>query len=383
MMCSSASLKCAGTKCTCLTACAADHGSSYGPNLLRSDGTVWFYTAYYQVPLAVKDIGGAPVTGFTKVTTASQFSCGIKADKTVWCWANANNNSTTQNSYGELGDGTQDWSKAPVQVVKSLTPGDNLTDAIDISANGSTTCVATDGGTADVNDDYVYCWGNNNYGIRGDGTTSPQKFGVRVVTALGAGAPALANIDHVSVGQYHTCAHQRSTSGGDGNVWCWGYNANGQLGNDTITQSTPFAVQTVNLSDSASEVAAGGQMSCARTGPDVWCWGYSNVGDGTTGAHQRPVRVLTGADSGMPFTGVTAIRGGNSGMCALRNPDNSVWCWGQTTFPTQDTSAGNFLVSAVNYWDVDSSSNTCFGASDGILYFQNQKIANAYLVQCP
>jgi alpha-tubulin suppressor-like RCC1 family protein len=385
MMCNGASLKCAGTKCTCITACAADHASGYGPNILRTDGSVWFYTAYSQPPVPVKDIGMATVTGFTKVVTAYQFSCGIKSDKTAWCWANANNTSTSMNT-GELGDGTQDWSKSPVQVVKSLNAGDYLTDVVDISSQGSTTCAVTDGGTpGDGSDDYVYCWGANPYGQLGNASNNaPSKWAVRVVTAAGAGAPALTNINQVSVGQYHTCAHQRSTSGGEGNVWCWGYNSNGSLGNDSNMQSE-FAVQTAifNATDGASEVAIGNQMSCARTGPDVWCWGYSNVGDGTTGAHLRPVRVLTGADSGTPFTGVAAIRGGNSGVCALMSADKSVWCWGQTAFPTQSNSASSFPVSSVNFWDIDSSSNVCFGAIDGILYFQNQKITSMNLVPCP
>src|SRR5204862_7134232 len=128
------------------------------------------------------------VTGFTKVATAGQFSCGVKSDKTVWCWANASNTSTTPNSYGELGDGTTDWSRAPVQVVKSLTPGDYLTDVIDVSPQGSTTCAVSDSGTADGSDDYVYCWGYNGYGQRGDGGMAPSKWAIRVVTAMGAGA---------------------------------------------------------------------------------------------------------------------------------------------------------------------------------------------------
>jgi alpha-tubulin suppressor-like RCC1 family protein len=243
-----------------------------------------------------------------------------------------------------------------------------------VSAYGDTACAVTGDGSA-------WCWGYGYYGTRGDGTVNiyASSNARQVVTATGQGAPALTNIDQISVGQYHACAHQRSSGAGQGSVFCWGYNANGQLGNDAITQ-TNFAVQTQNLFDQASEVAVGGQLSCARTGPDVWCWGYAGqgVGDGTMGAKHLPTRVLTAADAGA-FTGVVSIKAGSSGACALVGADKSVWCWGNTLAPTLASSA-NFPVSAISYWGLDAN-YICFGNSDGDLFFQNAKATQT--VPCP
>jgi hypothetical protein len=377
-MCNSSSLSCAGKKCTCMTGCSGDRASSAGPNVLRSDGSVWFYSNYYTAPKAVADVGGATVTGFTKVVTSYYYSCGIKQDKTAWCWGNGIGGFT--NSNGQLGDGTTNPSNYPVQVVKSDTLGDYLTNVVDISTYGDTSCAVTNGGTPETRT--AWCWGYGYYGTRGDGDAviiNASKLARPVVTAIGLGAPALTRVDQISVGQYHACAHQASDAGGQGNIWCWGYNYYGQLGNDMTTQLN-YAVQTINLGDQASQVAAGGQWTCARTGPDVWCWGYmgQGVGDGTMGAKHVPTQVRVTADAGV-FTGATDIRGGASGPCVLLGTGKSVWCWGNTPNPARESSA-NFPVENVSFWDLDSS-NTCFSNSDGELYFRNSKVTAP--VSCP
>jgi hypothetical protein len=380
-MCSSASLSCLGIKCSCVKACAGDHASGYGPNVLRSDGTVWFYTGATTAPTPVTDASMVPVTGFTKVATSSSFSCGIKGDKTTWCWANANNNSTTPNSYGELGDGTTNWSKFPVQVVKgTLTVGDYLTNAIDISTFGSTTCAVTDGGTTDPADDYVWCWGYGSYGQRGDGSNSPgQPVATKVVIAAQQNGPPLTGIDQVSVGSDHTCAHQRPTNAGEeGNAFCWGQGSYGQLG-DGMTMATNYAVKSSGLNNGVSQVAVGYYTTCARTGPDVWCWGFTHLGNGSAaGVHTMPSQVLVAADAGV-FTGVVDVRPSNGNFCALVGADKSLWCWTGTGFPTNAT-AGGFPVNAVSLWDMDST-NVCFVKTDGDMYFQNQKVTRP--VACP
>ena len=80
----------------------------------------------------------------------------------------------------------------------------------------------------------------------------------------------------------------------DSTVWCWGYNAYGQLGDGTTTSRyTP-----VQVSDLSSVVAmsAGGYHTCAvETDGTAWCWGrnmYGNIGDGTTTNRLTPVQVL-------------------------------------------------------------------------------------------
>src|SRR5208283_5458147 len=94
-------------------------------------------------------------------------------------------------------------------------------------------CIATvaqvSGNCLLKSDGTVWCWGSNTYGQVGDGTTTTRTTPVQV-TALGNGNA------QISGNGYTNCAR---TSGGA--VWCWGYNATGQLSNGT-TSFTPNGV---------------------------------------------------------------------------------------------------------------------------------------------
>lgn len=105
------------------------------------------------------------------------------------------------------------------------------------------------------------------------------------VTALGA------DVSSVSTASTHTCAVTK-----DGKVWCWGNNGFGQLGDgtsgSTMNRTLPFEVGTVGVSVS---VSAGGGHTCAVTkGGSVWCWGANangQVGDATTVKRPSPVNI--------------------------------------------------------------------------------------------
>jgi alpha-tubulin suppressor-like RCC1 family protein len=90
-------------------------------------------------------------------------------------------------------------------------------------------------------------------------------------------------------GPWHSCALMVNGSGR-----CWGYNAYGQLGNGTTTNtSTPTTVSSVS---SGGALGAGGYHSCAVVGDGTArCWGYNiygQLGNGTTTTSTSPVTVL-------------------------------------------------------------------------------------------
>ncbi len=151
----------------------------------------------------------------------------------------------------------------------------------------------------------VKCWGDNEYGQLGDGTTTWRSTPVDVA-GLASGAATIAT------GGYHTCALTAV-----GGVKCWGANWSGQLGDGTtIQRSTP--VDVAGLASGTAAIATGGDHTCAlTTAGGVKCWGanwYGQLGDGTTTDHSTPVDVVGLA------SGVTAIAAGlGSHLCPDRH----------------------------------------------------------------
>jgi alpha-tubulin suppressor-like RCC1 family protein len=156
----------------------------------------------------------------------------------------------------------------------------------------------------------IWCWGANGYGELGDGTT----------TARPTPRPAAFEGTAVEVDTSfsRTCARRD-----DGSVWCWGWGAWGQLGNTAeVNLSKPERVRGLAM---AVEVTNGNNHSCARRADrTVWCWGRNESGQIGTGSTSR------GVDSAAQVQGLSdavAVTAGGSHSCA-RRADGTVWCWG-------------------------------------------------------
>ena len=118
-------------------------------------------------------------------------------------------------------------------------------------------------------------------------------------------------------------------------MWCWGLNDKGQLGNNTTANSSyPVQVKgpggTGTLADVAVVAAAG---CCSRVRPKtdytVWCWGDN--ANGQLGTTPPPTRLGPGPGEGRRWAGrcpAWSVAAGESHSCAVKS-DGTVWCWGR------------------------------------------------------
>ncbi len=160
----------------------------------------------------------------------------------------------------------------------------------------------------------LYCWGNN---TRGElGVTTPNYF-TSVPTRVGnANDWTDVSAAGASSGQGFTCGIR------GGSLFCWGWNANGQLGvGDTSSRSTPTQV---GVGSDWEHVSAGGFHGCAiRADGALFCWGDNGggqLGDGTNDPRLTPVQVGTAKD-----WKVVAAGGGHT--CGIR-ANGALFCWG-------------------------------------------------------
>jgi alpha-tubulin suppressor-like RCC1 family protein len=165
-------------------------------------------------------------------------------------------------------------------------------------------------------DSTAYCWGNNNDGKLGDGTTTAHD----VPTPI---ASALKFID-ISASDLHACALDRN-----GAAYCWGFNGVGELGNGTsgsaASSSTPVAVSG---GLTFVDIEVGRQFSCARTAAGaLYCWGGNGGGQHGVGNFSSSTTPRLAA-GGQTFTEIGTSQGMfNAYMCGVAAGSGN--CWGE------------------------------------------------------
>jgi len=237
----------------------------------------------------------------------------------------------------------------------------------EVCRNGvCTSIVQIDAGTghacALLGDGTVFCWGGNGGGQIGDGTTTPRPIPTMVPNLSGVTQIATgAHITNLTVNG-HTCARTN-----DGKAYCWGRNANGQVGDGTtVDVLSPKVIVDADV----VQVAAGRVHSCVRlTSGAVKCWGYN--GNGQLGSGSLNGTVAPGA----AITNLSAknIVGGATHMCAILTT-GELSCWGTGNFGqlgngTYDTSTVPFTVpGSANIVSVDAGyAFTCSADAGGVL----------------
>jgi alpha-tubulin suppressor-like RCC1 family protein len=239
------------------------------------------------------------ISGVRALSAGSWHTCALLDEGAVRCWG--------RNDSGQLGDGTIEHSSVP-GFVTGLGSG-----VYDIAAGGFHTCALLNSGG-------VTCWGSNIVGQLGGGATG-------LTSTVPAAVPSLpVGVASVSGGGQHTCALLNS-----GGVKCWGSNEFGQLGNGT-TAGSMEPVDVTGLATEAAALSAGCNHTCILTaGRGVQCWGsneFGQLGDGTTADSLEPHGVA-GLDSGVfslasGCTHTCALRSDGRIMCWGENLDGQL-----------------------------------------------------------
>jgi alpha-tubulin suppressor-like RCC1 family protein len=199
-------------------------------------------------------------TSLASIATGNRHTCAVTAAGRVFCWG--------ENATGELGDGTTMPRGTPMETMA-------VTGARLIASRIGHSCALLAAGTA-------RCWGFNLYGQLGDraATASPVTLPVEVQELVGATS--------ITTGFGHSCA---LVSGGA--VVCWGYNEFGQIGDGTTDeQAAPTPV--VDLATVIELESGADHTCARLTSGEVRCWGRNasgQVGDGTTMHRNRPTGV--------------------------------------------------------------------------------------------
>lgn len=245
--------------------------------------------------LVPRDVLGLP-DSVAAVSTGSDHACALTFSNRIKCWG--------QNRHGELGNGNTSNETTPTDVIGFAS------DAEMVSAGLGSTC-------ARQGADVLKCWGRNEHGQLGDGTTEDKSTPADV-----SGLPS--RVRAVSAGGFFVCALTES-----GAALCWGGNASGQLGDGTL-EDKPTPVGVFGLSSDVATIAAGVNNACAAsTSGGAKCWGRNELGQLGAGTTQidgrKPVDVFGLSDR------VTMVTVGRNHACALTD-SGGVKCWGDNTY---------------------------------------------------
>jgi len=243
---------------------------------------------------------------WTRVSVAENGTCGIRNGGELYCWGKGD---VGQNGHGALGN-----VNTPTRVGNA---GAGIhSDWTFVHRNPGGACGIRNGGE-------LYCWGDNFYGQLGIDILGGSSSYPRLVEG------GFNNWSKVASGRQHTCAVRAS-----GELYCWGFNREGQLGNGVmadhpggdVLKPEPVGTEAAGTrwSDWTDISLYQGHTCGIRNGGELYCWGDNQLGKlgiGSTSPAKavQPTRVGSASDW-------SAVSAGHYHSCGLRGV--SAWCWG-------------------------------------------------------
>jgi alpha-tubulin suppressor-like RCC1 family protein len=202
---------------------------------------------------------------WSAVAAGGFHGCGLKSDGALYCWG--------LNESGELGVGDSADRFVPIET--GCLGGDCVRDWIALASGSFHNCAIREGGE-------MWCWGGGLNGQLGAGPLATKDSAIPVKVTSGVWRAA-------GLGQSHSCAIQE-----DGSLWCWGKNESGELGlGDLETRFEPERVEVPGKNEWI-RIGAGREHTCAiKSDRSLWCWGKNangQLGLGfTTDADDLPI----------------------------------------------------------------------------------------------
>ncbi|MEO9328754.1 protein kinase domain-containing protein [Gordonia aurantiaca] len=283
---------------------------------------------------------------------------------------------------GPAGPGSSD-SASPDTTPPTPTAVPGAGEFASIASTGDTTCA--------VRSRQLWCWGGNEKGTVGDGTTINRSTPVRItgiddVSSVSMGglgtACAVASGDLYCWGSRIGRPDQKVTTPtrvaglsdvtavsvglticaiGSGDLYCWGNNVSGQAGNgSTGVVAEPTRVAGL---ENVTAVSNGHTTTCAIASDGLYCWGNNDkgqIGDGTTTARLTPTKVR--------LSNPTAVSTTLSTTCAVADgpagDPGTVWCWGDNSLGQigDGTDVGRRTPTAIDVRGATQVSTAGFGA---------------------
>jgi alpha-tubulin suppressor-like RCC1 family protein len=201
------------------------------------------------------------LTNWSQVVAGGYHTAAVKTNNTLWSWG--------VSSSGQLGQNDRVSRSSPVQVGA-------LTNWSQVSAGSAHTFAVKTDGT-------IWAWGNGTTGQLGDNAVVARSSPVQI--------GALTNWSQAAYGSRndHTAAIKT-----DGTLWVWGFNNNGQLGqNDRVNRSSPVQIGSLTW----QSVSTGRTFTASvKTDGTLWTWGNNDQGQlgldiATTVLRSSPVQV--------------------------------------------------------------------------------------------
>lgn len=287
-------------------ACALSNGSVYcwGVNDYSQVGNPALTSRNERLPIKVSASGSFLNENVTLVSMAETDTCAVE-DGVMYCWG--------LNYYGSDGNGSRD----PLSVATPVSANGDFT-------NTAVTAMETSADeTCAIEDAVLYCWGYNQDSEIGIGTVTESEPLPQKVSANGNFHNT--HVTDLSIGTNEICALEA------GKMFCWGNNDYGQLGiGSTVSVSLPTEVQpnpsASFTNDDITSIATTEFVNCAVRHGVTYCWGIQvAIGQGEGGDTYLPRAVHS--NDGFMNTAVTAVSVDDQYACALEAA--VLYCWGE------------------------------------------------------